>query len=106
MPPAIGPTLSGYITEYLNWRLIFFINVPIGVVVLFLAAAAMREMEHYTEQKFDLSLQQPVFPLCCTESEMRRTKAGPIRKLWRLSVSEPSVCSFSSSLNGTRKSRC
>jgi EmrB/QacA subfamily drug resistance transporter len=51
--PAIGPTLSGYITEYLNWRLIFFINVPIGVVVLFLAAAAMREMEHYTEQKFD-----------------------------------------------------
>ncbi|MGA9175459.1 MAG: DHA2 family efflux MFS transporter permease subunit [Thermoactinomyces sp.] len=51
--PAIGPTLSGYITEYLNWRLIFFINVPIGLVALFLATAAMREMEHYTEQKFD-----------------------------------------------------
>ncbi|MEJ2866589.1 DHA2 family efflux MFS transporter permease subunit [Actinomycetospora sp. OC33-EN08] len=30
--PAIGPTLGGYLVEYVNWRLIFFINVPIGVV--------------------------------------------------------------------------
>ena len=30
--PAIGPTLGGYLVEYVNWRLIFFINVPIGVI--------------------------------------------------------------------------
>jgi len=30
--PAIGPTLGGYIVEYLNWRLIFYINVPIGLL--------------------------------------------------------------------------
>ncbi len=30
--PSIGPTLGGYITEYLNWRWVFFINVPIGVL--------------------------------------------------------------------------
>ncbi|HEX4247772.1 MAG TPA: DHA2 family efflux MFS transporter permease subunit [Pseudonocardia sp.] len=29
--PAIGPTLGGYLVEYVNWRLIFFINAPIGV---------------------------------------------------------------------------
>ena len=32
MAPAIGPTLGGYIVEYLNWRLIFYINVPIGLL--------------------------------------------------------------------------
>ncbi|HEY1969989.1 MAG TPA: DHA2 family efflux MFS transporter permease subunit [Pseudonocardia sp.] len=30
--PAIGPTLGGYLVEYVNWRLIFFINVPVGAL--------------------------------------------------------------------------
>ena len=30
--PAVGPTLGGYLVEYVDWRLIFFINVPIGVL--------------------------------------------------------------------------
>jgi len=30
--PAIGPTLGGYLVEYVNWRLIFFINAPVGVL--------------------------------------------------------------------------
>src|SRR6476661_6728328 len=30
--PAIGPTLGGYLVEYVNWRLVFYINVPIGVL--------------------------------------------------------------------------
>jgi EmrB/QacA subfamily drug resistance transporter len=30
--PAIGPTLGGYIVEYLDWRLIFYINVPFGIM--------------------------------------------------------------------------
>jgi EmrB/QacA subfamily drug resistance transporter len=30
--PAIGPTLGGYLVEYVDWRLIFFINVPFGVL--------------------------------------------------------------------------
>lgn len=29
--PVIGPTLGGYITEYMNWRWVFFVNVPIGL---------------------------------------------------------------------------
>ena len=28
--PILGPTLGGYFTEYFNWRLVFFINVPLG----------------------------------------------------------------------------
>jgi DHA2 family multidrug resistance protein len=34
--PAIGPTLGGYITDNFNWRWIFFINVPIALLSLFL----------------------------------------------------------------------
>ncbi|WP_064743163.1 MDR family MFS transporter [Pseudonocardia spinosispora] len=30
--PALGPTLGGYLVEYVDWRLIFFINVPIGLL--------------------------------------------------------------------------
>jgi len=32
--PAIGPTLGGYLVEYFNWRMVFFINVPIGIVTV------------------------------------------------------------------------
>jgi EmrB/QacA subfamily drug resistance transporter len=30
--PAIGPALGGYLVEYVDWRLIFTINVPIGIL--------------------------------------------------------------------------
>jgi DHA2 family multidrug resistance protein len=30
--PLIGPVLGGYLTDMLNWRWVFFINVPIGIV--------------------------------------------------------------------------
>jgi EmrB/QacA subfamily drug resistance transporter len=32
--PAIGPLLSGYLVQYADWRLIFLINVPIGILAL------------------------------------------------------------------------
>lgn len=32
--PVLGPPLGGYFTEYFNWRLVFFINVPLGVLAL------------------------------------------------------------------------
>src|ERR1700678_364355 len=34
--PAIGPTLGGWITDNYSWHWIFFINVPIGILSLFL----------------------------------------------------------------------
>ncbi len=36
LAPAIGPTLGGYITDNFNWRWIFFINIPVALVSLFL----------------------------------------------------------------------
>ncbi|MET0272461.1 MAG: DHA2 family efflux MFS transporter permease subunit [Phenylobacterium sp.] len=36
LAPTIGPTLGGHITEALSWRWLFFINVPVGLLVVFL----------------------------------------------------------------------
>jgi len=33
--PVLGPTLGGYITDTLNWRWIFFINLPVGLIAIF-----------------------------------------------------------------------
>jgi DHA2 family multidrug resistance protein len=34
--PAIGPTLGGWITDNYSWRWIFFINIPVGCLSMFL----------------------------------------------------------------------
>ena len=33
---TIGPTLGGHITDLLNWRWLFFVNIPVGALVIFL----------------------------------------------------------------------
>lgn len=35
--PVVGPTLGGWITDSYSWRWIFYINVPVGVLALFMA---------------------------------------------------------------------
>jgi len=39
--PAIGPTLGGYLTEHFSWKFAFYINVPIGILGLLLAAVIL-----------------------------------------------------------------
>jgi len=34
--PTVGPTLGGWITDNYTWRWIFFINLPVGILALFL----------------------------------------------------------------------
>jgi DHA2 family multidrug resistance protein len=44
--PAIGPTLGGWITDNYNWRWIFFINVPVAILSLFLTNRLVEDPPH------------------------------------------------------------
>ena len=37
--PVLGPTLGGYLTDHLNWRWVFYINIPVGALSLAMVAA-------------------------------------------------------------------
>jgi EmrB/QacA subfamily drug resistance transporter len=52
---AAGPTIGGIITQYLTWRWIFYVNVPICMLVLFAAFYFYREHRPQREQheRFD-----------------------------------------------------
>jgi len=41
--PAIGPTLGGWITDNFNWHWIFFINIPVGALSLFLTSRMVED---------------------------------------------------------------
>jgi DHA2 family multidrug resistance protein len=41
--PTIGPTLGGFITDYSTWHWIFFINLPMGLLSLFLVGTFINE---------------------------------------------------------------
>ncbi|MCL6444843.1 MAG: DHA2 family efflux MFS transporter permease subunit [Alicyclobacillus sp.] len=43
--PALGPTIGGYFVEYWNWRWIFWLNVPVGVVAIFSSLELLKEFE-------------------------------------------------------------
>lgn len=42
LAPALGPTVGGYLVTYYNWQLIFYINLPIGIIGVLLAVLLMR----------------------------------------------------------------
>ena len=51
--PIIGPTLGGWLTESYNWRWVFFINLPVGIVAL-LGSAAFLPRAPRRARQFDL----------------------------------------------------
>jgi EmrB/QacA subfamily drug resistance transporter len=51
--PAIGPTLGGYLVEYVDWRLIFFINVPVGILGAIAAVLVLPKFASAKAGRFD-----------------------------------------------------
>jgi EmrB/QacA subfamily drug resistance transporter len=52
--PVLGPTLGGYLVEYVDWRFIFTLNIPVGILGLTLGATLLRETETRTDLKADV----------------------------------------------------
>ncbi len=51
--PILGPTLGGYLTDVYDWRWVFLINVPFGIVAAVGLTLRMRETARRTERNFD-----------------------------------------------------
>jgi DHA2 family multidrug resistance protein len=54
LAPAIGPTLGGFLVTYSHWPLIFYINVPIGIIAILLAVFLLKERRFDAQIHFDL----------------------------------------------------
>ncbi len=52
--PVVGPPLGGFITTYLQWRWIFWINVPIGVLGVALTLKFIENVRERDVSAFDL----------------------------------------------------
>lgn len=50
--PILGPTLGGWLTENYNWRWVFYINVPIGIVAFLGVLTFMPDSER-SDRPFD-----------------------------------------------------
>jgi DHA2 family multidrug resistance protein len=48
--PAIGPALGGWITDSYSWRWIFFINIPVGILSLFLVGIFVQDSKDAKEE--------------------------------------------------------
>ena len=49
--PAIGPVLGGWITDNYSWRWVFFINIPIGIVAMFLSARVLQDPPAFAAER-------------------------------------------------------
>jgi len=51
--PVMGPPVGGFITTYFDWRWIFWINVPVGVLGLILATLFIPDIRGDARRRFD-----------------------------------------------------
>src|SRR5215813_692433 len=49
--PIIGPTLGGWITDNYSWRWIFYINVPVGILAVFMANMFIEDPPYIRDQR-------------------------------------------------------
>ena len=51
--PVVGPPVGGFITTYASWHWIFFLNVPLGVIAMALAAMWITNLREDQAKPFD-----------------------------------------------------
>ncbi len=72
--PAIGPTLSGWLIQCFNWKAIFIVNIPIGIIALLFILKAVPYYKLNSPNGFDL----PGFTTCLTASILLLTAFSEI----------------------------
>jgi DHA2 family multidrug resistance protein len=57
LAPVVGPTLGGYLTVQYNWRWIFYINLPVGVLALVMGYWLVEDPAYLKQQRANLRRQ-------------------------------------------------
>src|SRR5690606_24994688 len=57
---AVGPTLGGFLTFYLGWRAVFFMNLPLGLLGLFFLLRYLPNVRHMQQVNIRLDWQGSV----------------------------------------------
>jgi MFS transporter, DHA2 family, multidrug resistance protein len=50
LAPAIGPTIGGWITDNYQWRWIFYMNVPVGIIAMLLVSRLIEDPDYLKDQ--------------------------------------------------------
>jgi DHA2 family multidrug resistance protein len=59
--PAIGPALGGYLTDNFGWRWIFFINIPLGIIAVFMASTFLPQDDPHARKTGSVDWQGILF---------------------------------------------
>jgi MFS transporter, DHA2 family, multidrug resistance protein len=61
LAPVVGPTLGGYITDNYGWRWVFYINIPVGLLALFMCNAVVSDPDYLKAQRAEAGKQHRPF---------------------------------------------
>jgi MFS transporter, DHA2 family, multidrug resistance protein len=75
LAPVVGPTLGGYITDNYGWRWVFYINIPVGLLALWMCSRVVHDPEYLKADRLSL-----------------RKKGGPFDTLGLCLLSLTMVC--------------
>lgn len=83
--PIIGPTLGGYITEFANWRWVFFVNVPIGIIAAIGIALLVKERAINKNAYFDsFGFAAMVLAIACFQMVLDRGHGADWFQSWEI----------------------
>jgi DHA2 family multidrug resistance protein len=54
LAPVVGPTLGGWLTDEYQWRWVFWVNVPVGLLALAGCYALLRDPDYLTKERAEL----------------------------------------------------
>ncbi|MPZ57527.1 MAG: MFS transporter [Rhizobiales bacterium] len=78
---ACGPALGGFIADYLHWTVIFWINIPLGLIAVALTFTALRRLPRH-ERPHRLDIIGAVLVVLASVSFMLAVNQGGVRFAW------------------------